>query len=769
MAARRVRIHVTGTVQGVGFRPFVHRLAEELGLGGYVLNEPAGALLEAEGDPLRVDELLARLADPAPPLARVEHLAVEPLAPRGERGFRIVASASSGRPEATLSADAATCDDCVVELFDPGDRRHRYPFINCTNCGPRFTIARGLPYDRARTTMVHFEMCPECRREYEDPGDRRFHAQANACPQCGPGASLLDRAGRPTPLGAARDAVAAAAEALGAGRIVALKGLGGYHLACRADLPEVVGTLRERKHRDSKPFALMAPDLETARSLVQLTPGEEALLTGPRAPVVIARRRQGAPVAEEVAPRSPELGVMVPYSPLHHLLCADAETALVMTSANLSDEPIAYRDEDALRRLADVADLFLVHDRPIHVRTDDSVLRSTAGAQSRPLMLRRSRGYTPEALGLPIPAPPLVAVGAELKSAFCVAAGGRALVGQHVGDLRTYETLIAFREGIAGFERMFDIEPRLVAHDLHPDYLSTAYARERDEARPVGVQHHHAHLAACLAEHGERGPAVGAIYDGAGLGRDGTVWGGELLVGGLDGFSRFASLVPVPLPGGDAAVREPWRMACAWLAASLEESVPELPLALRRAVEPDRWKRVAHLADDGLASPPTSSAGRLFDAVAALCGLRARVDHEGQAAMELEWAADRNESGAYPLPLVAAEMPGRVGVASLEARETIRALRNDLARGTRVPTVAARFHNALANGTAEACAREAARRDIGLVVLSGGVFQNALLLARTRGLLEDRGLSVLVPERLPPNDGGIAFGQAAVAAAQVAG
>jgi hydrogenase maturation protein HypF len=773
MAERRVRIRVAGTVQGVGFRPFVHRLAGELRLAGFVLNDPAGALLEAEGTPAGVDQLLARLAPEAPPLARIERVAVEPLAPLGEPGFRIVGSATGDGAQAVLSADAATCEDCLRELFDPADRRHRYPFISCTACGPRFTIASGLPYDRATTTMSHFAMCARCGREYEDPGDRRFHAQANACPACGPRATLLDRAGRPVRTAAGQDAVAAAAQALLAGRIVAVKGVGGYHLACRADLADAVATLRERKHRDSKPFALMAPDLETAGRLVELDARERELLAGPRAPIVVARRRPGAVVAEAVAPGSPELGVMVPYSPLHHLLAADAGTALVMTSGNLSEEPIAHRDEDALRRLTPIADLLLVHDRPIQARSDDSVLRSSAPGRE-PLILRRSRGYVPESLRLPLRSPPLLAVGAELKSAVCLAAGERALVGPHVGDLRAYETLIAFREGISQLERMFGIAPEILAHDLHPDYLSTAYALERAGTRPVGVQHHHAHLAACLAEHGERGPAVAAIYDGSGMGSDGTVWGGELMVGGLDSASRFASLHPVPLPGGDAAAREPWRMACAWLAAAHELESPELPRELAREVEPQRWEQVARLAAAGLASPPTSSAGRLFDAVAALCGLRARTAHEGQAAAELEWAADRDEPDAYPLPLVAgsggAGVGGtREGVATLDARATIRALRGDLERGCGIPAVAARFHNGLARGTAEACAAEAARRGIGLVVLSGGVFQNALLLHRTRERLEGRGLRVLVPERLPPNDGGIALGQAAVAAALLGG
>jgi hydrogenase maturation protein HypF len=774
MADHRVRVRVAGTVQGVGFRPFVHRLARELGLGGFVLNEPAGALIEAEGPRGRVETLLARLPGEAPPLARIERLAVERLSPRGERAFRIAASQTGAELRPVLSADTATCEECMAELFDPADRRHRYPFVNCTDCGPRFTIARRLPYDRAATTMASFEMCVECRREYEDPGDRRFHAQANACPRCGPRAVLVDRAGRPRDLEEGEDAVAAAARELRAGRIVAVKGLGGYHLACRADHPDAVSALRERKHRTDKPFALMAADLEAARRLVELGPPEEALLTGARRPIVIAPRRATACVAEAVAKRSPELGVMLPCTPLHHLLLADAGTPLVMTSGNLSDEPIAHRDEDALRRLAPIADLFLVHDRPIQTRTDDPVVR-VAGADRPPIMIRRSRGYVPEALELPVESPPLLAVGAELKSTFCLAAERRAFVGHHIGDLRTYETLISFREGIAQFERMFGIAPEVVAHDLHPDYLSTSYAGELDCRTAVAVQHHHAHFAAGVAEHGELGPAVGAIFDGTGQGPDGTAWGGEFLVGDLGSFQRFARLLPVPLPGGDAAVREPWRMACAWLAAALGLDVPPLPAALEGRVDAGRWLEVARLAATGLASPLTSSVGRLFDAVAALCGLRARAVHEGQAAMELEWVADRAERGSYAFSLVAEPAPGAVASDepapphALDAREAIRSALADLRRGTNVPVVAARFHNGLAAATADACAAEAERRGIELVVLSGGVFQNTLLLGRTRALAEERGLRVLVPERLPPNDGGISFGQAAVAATQLAG
>lgn len=575
--ARRVHVRVEGTVQGVGFRPYVHRLARELGLGGTVGNDERGVFAEVEGEPAAVAGFLARLPAQAPPLARVEQVRVRELPARGERTFAIVASERHGAAAALVVPDAATCDDCLAELRDPADRRHRYPFVNCTNCGPRFTIVRDVPYDRPRTTMAAFAMCPTCQAEYDDPADRRFHAQPNACPVCGPRARLLG-ADTPPP----GDAVAGAARLLADGAIVAVKGLGGYHLACRADDERAVRALRTRKHREDRPFALMARDLAAAAALVVLDDAAAELLQSPARPIVLAPRRAGAAVAAAVAPGMRELGVMLPYTPLHHLLLADVATAsasaapspgggavapaLVLTSGNVSDEPIAFRDDDALTRLATIADAFLVHDRPIRTRTDDSVARAVGG---RPQLLRRSRGHVPDALPLPVPASrPLLACGAELKSTFCVAKGERAWVGHHVGDLRNAETLAAYRDGIDHFERLFAVRPQLVAHDLHPDYLATAYALAREEVELLGVQHHHAHLAACLAEHGEHATAVGAIYDGAGLGSDGTVWGGEILVGDLRGFSRVGALQPVRLPGGDRAAREPWRMACAWLVAS---------------------------------------------------------------------------------------------------------------------------------------------------------------------------------------------------------
>jgi hydrogenase maturation protein HypF len=745
----------------VGFRPFVYRIATELGLSGWVLNDELGVLAEAEGDSRAVEELLRRLGAEAPPLAEVEAIESETLKPTHGSGFEIVASESGGEPEALVSPDVATCEECLAELFDPSDRRHRYPFINCTNCGPRFTIIRRVPYDRPLTTMAGFEMCAACRAEYEDPGDRRFHAQPNACPVCGPAVRLT---GAPN----AGDALGGAARLLAEGGVLAIKGLGGYHLACRVDDDKAVAVLRSRKHREDKPFALMAPDLGAARSLVELTPADEALLERPERPIVIARRRGGTGVAAAVAPRTRELGVMLPYTPLHHLLLADTRATLVMTSGNVSDEPIAYDDDDAQRRLRRIADAFLVHDRPIHMRTDDSVVRALDPAVGQgQIVMRRARGYVPRSLGLPRPATrPILACGAELKSTFCVARGARAWLSHHIGDLKNWETLKSFREGIEHFERLFAVAPDVVAHDLHPDYLSTGYALERVGVERVGVQHHHAHLAACLSEHGVEGLAVGAIFDGTGYGTDGTVWGGEIIAGGLERFDRRGLLFPVRMPGGDAAARAPWRMARAWLAAAAAEAV-EPPAPLREEVALRDWEAVGELVRTGVNSPPTTSAGRLFDAVSALCGVRARVNYEGQAAAELEGAADPAETGAYPMPLIeAGEGRGPGGAVILDARETVLAIAADLQAGVAAGPLAARFHNALARATAEALARECEAAGTDLAVLSGGVFQNRLLLERTSALAREASLRVLVPVRLPPNDGGISYGQAAIAAAQ---
>jgi hydrogenase maturation protein HypF len=591
--------------------------------------------------------------------------------------------------------------------------------------------------------MAGFQMCAACQAEYDDPLDRRFHAQPNACPECGPQLRLADAVSGTFAL--REEALVGACDALAGGSIVAVKGLGGFHLACLARDEQAVALLRARKHREERPFALMVAGVEQARELIDMSCDDEAALLGRERPIVIARARAAARVAPSVAPRSPDLGVMLPYSPLHHLLLSAVDGPLVMTSGNVSDEPIAYEDADALARLGGIADVFLLHDRPIHMRTDDSVRRG-------PVMVRRSRGYVPASVSLPIGAErPVLACGAELKSTFCVARGSRAWVSHHIGDLQNYETLQSFESGAEHFERLFAVAPEVVAHDLHPDYLSTRYAQERDGVELMGVQHHHAHLAACLAEHGERGPAVGAIYDGTGYGSDGTVWGGELLVGGLDGFERAGHLWPVRLPGGERAVRGPWRMACAWLN---EIGLAEQPMP---GVEPDAWRAVAHMVRTGVGAPVTTSAGRLFDAVAALCGVRSHVSYEGQAAVELEAACDVREQGAYPMPV------GHDLV--LDARETVAAVARDVAAGTAPAVVGMRFHRALALATAEACSAAAEARGLTLVALSGGVFQNRLLLELTRDALERSGLGVLVPECLPPNDGAVSYGQAAIAAA----
>lgn len=768
---QRVVIRVRGTVQGVGFRPFLFRLAEELRLGGAVFNDAQGVEVQVEGSPAMVAQFLARLHSEAPPLANVESVQSWESTPQGERRFQILPSQGSAQPDALVSADVATCDRCLQELQDPANRRHRYPFINCTDCGPRFTIVEDVPYDRAATTMHAFEMCAACQREYEDPRDRRFHAQPNACPICGPQVWLRHADGLAFEHGDHQDAIAMAASMLADGQILAIKGIGGYHLACRADREDTVGALRAGKHREHRPFALMVASLDIARSLIEVTQGEAALLQDRARPIVIARGLPRAAVADALAPGCPDLGVMLPYSPLHHILLADllrlGVKALVMTSGNLSEEPIAYRDLDAFARLAGLATAFLTHDRPIHIRTDDSVIRATTNG---PLMMRRSRGYVPASISLPRPVGvPLLAVGAELKSTFCLARGERAWVSHHIGDLKSFETLRSFQEGISHMQRLFSVQPEAIAHDLHPDYLSTRYAEQRiavrsgeRELRAIGVQHHHAHLAAVLAEHGQQGPAVGIVCDGTGHGLDGTVWGGELLVGGLGGFERRGWLRTVGLPGGDMAVREPWRMACAWLAEMHgPQATAPMPSPLESVVPRERWDAVAGLLGSRL-TPLTSSVGRLFDAVAAMCGICPVAAYEGQAAIELEGVVDLGERGAYPF-----ELRRQVSHLEIDPRLALHMLIEDHVRGAPIPAIAARFHNGLADALVGAAEMLARRHALDCVVFAGGVFQNRVLLERAVGAALDLGLRPLTPRLLPAGDGAISYGQAAVAAAQI--
>jgi hydrogenase maturation protein HypF len=756
MALTRTRVRVEGIVQGVGFRPFVHALAGRLGLAGLVGNDAGGVFVEVEGSSETVERFLEALAAEAPPLAVIERVTATPLAPTGISGFAIAPSQAGGERQALVSPDTATCADCLAELADPADRRHRYPFINCTNCGPRFTIVRDVPYDRPATTMASFAMCADCAREYHDPGDRRFHAQPVCCPACGPSLALLDRDGT----AAGGDPLAGAAARLRDGAVVAVKGLGGYHLAADVASEPAVAALRARKHREDKPFAVMVADLAGARALCRVDPAEEAMLASPRRPIVLLRRRPEEGVAASVAPGNRSLGVMLPYTPLHHLLLAEVGRPIVLTSGNVSDEPISYLDGEAVERLGGIADWFLTHDRPIHVRADDSVVRAFRG---RELPLRRSRGFAPQPLGLPWPFPRhVLACGAELKHTFCLAKGGHAFVSHHIGDLENYETFRSFTEGVGHFRRLFAVEPEVVAHDLHPEYLSTKYALELDGVELEGVQHHHAHVAACLADNGEPGPVIGVAYDGLGYGADGTIWGGELLVADLEGFRRAGHLEVVAMPGGAAAIREPWRMAAAWLGAAFGGQVPERLAVVGRNL--DRWEQVAALARSGTASPTTSSAGRLFDAVSAILGVRDAVNYEGQAAVELEQLADPAEAAAYPARVGGAGNDGALLLVG--GRDLVRAVVEDLDAGVPAPLIAARFHNGLAEATVAAC--QAVRDATGLeaVALSGGVFQNLLLLTRTVARLELEGFRVLVHSRVPPNDAGISLGQAAVAGAR---
>ncbi len=759
----RRAVSVRGIVQGVGFRPFVYALARRHGLAGLVRNDAAGIHVEVEGVPEELAPFLRGLRDEAPPLAVVEAVAWKPLATLGESEFRIEVS-REGAARTLVSPDVAACEACLAELFDPADRRYRYPFTNCTNCGPRFTITRQVPYDRATTTMAAFEMCPECRAEYDDPADRRFHAQPNACPACGPRVKLLDRFGRE--LGpSAEDPIRRAARMLRGAAVLAVKGLGGYHLACDPFDGDAVRALRGRKVRQDKPFAVMCRDVIQARRLCRLSPEEEKLLTSPARPIVLLERQEDCGVTEEVAPRQNTLGVMLAYTPLHHLLLGDAGIPLVMTSGNRSDEPIAYKDEEAFERLGDIADFFLVHDREVHMRTDDSVTRVQRGG---PYPIRRSRGYTPAPLALPEGfARHVLACGGELKNTFCLGRDRHAFMSHHIGDLENYETLRSFREGVEHFCRLFDVRPELVACDLHPDYLSTRYARELEEAGyPVaGVQHHHAHVAGCLADNGQplSERAIGVALDGTGYGTDGAVWGGEFLEGSIEGgFERRAHLDYMPLPGGAAAIRQPWRMALAQLVTLYgEEETLRLPLDVVRKAGERNVRLVARLVEHGLNTPPTSSAGRLFDAVAALVGVPGtqRATYEGQAAVELELAAKRTAAARrYPFRL----RPGEEGWV-IETREIIAGVVEDLLAGCPKGAISARFHRTVAEMVAAACERIREASGTGAVALSGGTFQNMLLLGQATELLEKRGFEVYTHRRVPTNDGGLALGQAVLA------
>ena len=772
---------VRGVVQGVGFRPFVHRLAGALDLKGWVLNSTEGVVIEVEGAARALAAFQRDLAANKPPLAVIEHVEATSLPPAGYTTFTIESSQAAEGDGAfvLVSPDIATCPDCLRELQDPGDRRYRYPFINCTNCGPRFTIVRDVPYDRPKTTMAGFALCPDCEREYHDPADRRFHAQPVACPVCGPHVWLVDSpasTGSPDqPALLADEAIQRARQLLAEGRIVAIKGLGGFHLACDAANQEAVTRLRQRKGRVDKPFAIMCPSMAEVASLCLLDEGERELLESPQRPIVLLRRRPGDLVSAQVAPGSRTLGVMLPYTPLHTLLFTPVPSevptprALVMTSGNLSEEPIATDNEEALSRLATLADAFLLHDRPIHVRCDDSVTRLFRGKE---MLLRRSRGYAPFPVRLGAELPSVLAVGGELKNTFCLTRENYAFLSQHIGDLENAETLSSFEQGIEHFHRLFRVTPGAMAHDLHPEYLSTKWAKEQVTGGSVhnlaglpliGVQHHHAHLAACLAENGVQGAAIGVSWDGTGYGTDGAIWGGEFLVGDFAGFQRLAHFKYVPLPGGEAAIRRPFRTALSHLVSAFGDEAWQLGLPFARAIDPTELAIIRRQIATGLNSPPTSSAGRLFDAVAALLGIRGVVNYEGQAAIEMESLAAL-EPGAPPYPVAEMGLVPQVLPAAIDPAPLIRAMVSDMRAGAPPAVIAARFHASMAALIAAVCGIIGRQEQLSDVCLSGGVFQNMLLLEQTVDLLARSGLTVHTHHQVPANDGGLALGQAVVAA-----
>jgi hydrogenase maturation protein HypF len=751
MVINRLRIEVEGIVQGVGFRPFIFRLAATHGISGWVKNTSGGVIIEAEGEADAVSAFLNDISAEAPPLAVITDLRSSRIDTVGEKGF-IILKSEAGENRAQISPDCDVCDDCLRELFDPNDRRYLYPFINCTNCGPRYSIITGVPYDRPFTTMSVFPMCEECRREYEDPMDRRFHAQPVACPVCGPHLEMTDGSG-----GRIKgDPLKTAVRVLKEGGILAVKGIGGYHLAVDACNDGAVRELRRRKQRDEKPFALMSPDMGAIARFARFDQMEKRLLSGPERPIVLLPKLEGNPIAPLVAPANGYFGVMLPGAPLHHLLLRDNFTALIMTSGNISDEPIVYRDEEARERLSGIADMFLSHNREIHTRSDDSVIRVFQG---NPLFLRRSRGYVPRSIRLPAPQRSVLALGAELKTVVCLTREDRAFLSQHIGDLKNAATLQSLEDTVSHLERILDIRPEVVAHDLHPDYLSSVFAAGLKEVRLEPVQHHHAHMASCMAENGLEGESIGVVYDGVGYGLDGTIWGGEFLLGDYRAFRRVGHFRTVAMPGGDAAVREPLRMALSYLFDAYGEGLYGKPIPCLAQVN-DRERQIyLKMLRQGINSPLTSSCGRLFDAVSAMLDVRSRVSYEGQAAIELEALAEGADTDEiYPYSIISAN-----GSLILDMRPIIEGVVSDIEISEPGAVIARRFHNTVAMSTTDLCVKIREATGVNRVVLSGGSFQNKLLTNGIFNGLSDEGFEVFTHRLAPPNDGGLSLGQAVIA------
>ena len=751
----RTRICIEGIVQGVGFRPYIYTLARSQGLAGYVLNSGRGVEIEVEGPPEAVNEFIRLIPRELPPRAHIVSLRQEHLSPVHFADFTIRESDSRDERGALISPDIAVCKDCLYELFNPHDRRYRYPFINCTNCGPRYTIIDDIPYDRPNTSMKTFPMCPACREEYDDPSDRRFHAQPNACPVCGPKVQLVDASNRPV---TTDDPVAECARLLRQGSIVAVKGLGGFHLAADATNSTSVERLRRLKSREEKPLAVMAPDPETIRTFAVISPGEEALLQSAAAPIVLVAKADPFPLSPLVAPHNPSIGVMLPYTPLHHLLLRGNFTALVMTSGNLRDEPIAIDNAEALRRLGACADYFLMHDRDIYLRNDDSVIKTVpVSGTVQEVVIRRARGYSPQPVFLQEEVTPVLALGGEMKNAVCLTRGKTAFLSQHIGEMGYRETHEHFLKTVHHLKRILSIDPRAIACDLHPGYATTRFADEQKDLPVFKVQHHHAHIVSCLAENRVKDRVIGVAFDGTGFGSDGTVWGGEFLIADYASFERAAHLTPVPLPGGDGAIKKPWRMALSYLATFRGDRGHENPETIRKQSSHDR-EMVLKLIRTGFNSPPTSSMGRLFDAVSALLGVCGESTYEGQAAMELEMAMDTGTEEEYDFLYQEQGESYLINPSPL-----LQGICDDLKDGKPAGHISTKFHNSIAAMVEAVCLRLKEKYRLDRVALSGGCFQNAYLLSRSIAKLKGAGFAALHHRLVPPNDGGIALGQALIA------
>ena len=752
---RRARGVIEGVVQGVGFRPFIYQLADRYGLSGYVSNTDFGVDLEVEGSDANVTSFQTSVVASPPPLAHIASVRWTDIPVKNQQSFEITPSKSRRERSALISPDAGICEDCSRELLDPSDRRFRYPFINCTNCGPRYTIIKDIPYDRTATTMASFQMCSLCQKEYEDPDNRRFHAQPNACWACGPMLTLYDERGAKK---VCDDPIWETITFLQQGAILAVKGLGGFHLCVDASNHEAVVRLRRRKHREEKPLAVMVTDLERVRKIVHVNRTEAELLMSRRKPIVLLEKKPQNGLSEQVAPRNRYLGVILPYTPLHVLMMEGFPGPLVMTSGNVSEEPITRDNQAAFEKLNGIADYFLSHNRDIHLRGDDSVVRVVDGV---PRQVRRSRGYVPVPVFLPpsmVNMPSVLALGGELKNTICLTKKNRAFLSQHVGDLENPETYDFFQLTLSHLRRILEIQPEVMVHDLHPDYLSSRFAREQTELTPLAVQHHHAHIVSCFAEHGVKGPAIGLAMDGTGLGLDGAIWGGEVLLCDTVSFSRRAHLSYVPLPGGDVAAKSPWRMGLVYLYHAYGEALFDLPIPFVQELDRKTSVIILQMVQKGVNSPLTSSCGRLFDAVSALLGICKEIAYEGQAAIDLEMSRNRGEKGEY-----AFDINADAGGWIMETAPIIRGVVADLIDRELPDVISGRFHNTLIQMLHGICTIIRTESRIDPVVLSGGVFQNETLLTGLTKALNADGFNVLSHARVPSNDGGLSLGQAVIA------